>query len=115
MQVTCHVCGRTGEAASAFDIVRRTEPPMPQFVLEGKDIGLPARLAWCTLCPLIPPAVTKVARFGGLTPFTEMPGLLMVPMVITRFALELIKSGIATDLGSGYFREIGEQFKGRGN
>ncbi len=115
MQVTCHSCGRTGEAASVFDILRRSGPPMPQFVLEGKDIGLPAKLAWCTLCPPIPPVVTKVGMFGGATPFTAMPELMMVPILVTQYAMHLMKSGIfATEYGRGYFREIGEQFRSPG-
>ena len=114
MQVTCHLCRRTGEAAGVFDILRREKPPMPQFVLEGKEIGLPAKLAWCTLCPPIPPVVTKISLFGGTTPFMEMPALMMVPMVITSFATELMKSGMASQHGYAYFREIVDQFGGRG-
>ena len=114
MQITCHVCGRTGEAANVFDIVRRTSPPMPQFVVEGKEIGLPAKLAWCTLCPPLPPSVTKIARFGGTTPFTAMPEIMMVPMVIMELALRLMKSGMATSLGQSYFHEISQQRRGQG-
>jgi hypothetical protein len=89
---------------------------MPQFVLEGKDIGLPAKLAWCTLCPPIPPVVTKVGVFGSATPFTAMPELIMVPLFVTEYAMRLIKSGIfATEYGAGYFREIAEQFRGPGS
>lgn len=86
---------------------------MPQFILEGKEIGLPAKLAWCTLCPPIPPVVTKVSRFGRMTRFDEMPALLWVPMDITSFAIELMKSGICSDFGYAYFREIVDQFRGK--
>lgn len=109
LQVTCHGCERTGEAAGIRTILSRNMPPAPQFVLVGLQEGFKEVLAWCTLCPALPPSVTQIRAEGDPKPFTEMPELLFLPAQILHYAMEQTEHSGATNLGIDYFLEIAQQ------
>lgn len=114
LQVTCHQCDRTGTAVGISHVLSQSSPPLPQFILVGHEDGFSAMLAWCTLCPLLPPAVTQIRASGDPIPFTEMPELLFLPLKTSARALELTKMHGATPLGKNYFLEIIQQLNNKG-
>jgi hypothetical protein len=109
LQVTCHQCERTGEAIGISAILSRDLPPAPQFVLVGPEEGFKGMLAWCTLCPSLPPSVTQIRAEGDPKPFTEMPELLFLPPQILQNAIEQTQRNGATRLGKDFFLELAQQ------
>lgn len=109
LQVTCHRCERTGEAIGIPAILSRELPPAPQFVLVGPEDGFKGMLAWCTLCPSLPPSVTQIRAAGDPKPFVEMPELLFLPARILQTAIERTQRSGATALGKDFFLELAQQ------
>jgi hypothetical protein len=113
LRVTCHQCDRTGDALAIRGILQQENPPLPQFVLVGPDDGFSGLLAWCTLCPLLPPAVTQIQGDGDPVPFDAMPELLMLPLTTLGRAIDLMKAGGGSHIGKSYFVELVQQLKSR--
>lgn len=109
LQVTCHRCERTGEAISIPAILFREFPPAPQFVLVGPEDGFKGVLAWCTLCPSLPPSVTQIRAEGDPKPFVEMPDLLFLPAQVLQNAIEQTQRTGATTLAKDFFLELAQQ------
>lgn len=109
LRVTCHACERTGEAVGISGILSRDLPPAPQFVLVGPDEGFKGMLAWCTLCPALPPSVTQIRAEGDPTPFIQMPELLFLPAQILQNTIEQTQRDGSTSLGKAFFLELAQQ------
>jgi len=114
LRVTCHQCDRTGDALSIGRILQQENPPLPQFVLVGPQDGFSGLLAWCTLCPLLPPAVTQIHGDGDPVPFDSMPELFMLPLTIVGRAIDLMKANGGSHIGQNYFVELIQQLRSRG-